>query len=353
MNEYQAFKVQDLVGKGFARQMAIDALNMCDWDLTQARNYLQSQGGGAREEQDELKRALEMSKSTTGINNFQTNNQMNFLSDLEPLTLEERQRIGNTPVGLKNIGNTCYLNSFIQALFHLPIVMEKVMALEDSAELQRQSSLNAMKRIESSYKLIIELKKLFAFMTKSEKRYADPTSMIRNIVDDFGNQMKIGDQQDITEVSEGFMSRIHEGFEAIANPYANQEDNPFAEEEDKKQNEEGSDHPEDSSDDDSSNLPLLDRVEEYNKKYDSEGFIKDLFFGKQIETTECDDKNTKDDICELEFLLIILEISVRFPQSYRVIIIFMRRGTKRQGLRWIQGSIFTKSGGGSQKHQKF
>jgi hypothetical protein len=34
-------------------------------------------------------------------------------------------------------------------------------------------------------------------------------------VDEFGNQVKIGDEEDIGEVSEGFMSRIHEGIEAI------------------------------------------------------------------------------------------------------------------------------------------
>lgn len=131
-------------------------------------------------------------------------------------------------------------------------------------------------------------------MTKSEKKYADPTAMIRNIVDDFGNQMKIGDQQDITEVSEGFMSRIHEGFEAITNPYKNEEENPFEEE---VKNQEGSDkQSEPSSSDDEEDIPILQKVESYRTNYESEGFIKDLFYGKQIETTECDGKETENDI---------------------------------------------------------
>lgn len=138
------------------------------------------------------------------------------------------------------------------------------------------------------------MKTLFAYMTKSEKKYADPTKMIRNIVDDFGNQMKIGDQQDISEVSEGFMTRLHEGFQAIANPYpAQQEKSPFdaavlGEEEKVEDADEGSENSEDSnrSSSISEDLPILERVEKYTKNEKDEGFIKDLFYGKQVETTE-------------------------------------------------------------------
>ena len=43
------------------------------------------------------------------------------------------------------------------------------------------------------------MKKLFAFMTKSDKKYADPTGVLKSIVDDFGNPIEIGDQKDIGE----------------------------------------------------------------------------------------------------------------------------------------------------------
>lgn len=308
MDQFQNFKVNNLIENGYSRDMAINALNIWDWDLSQARNYLISQGGGARREDDELNRIIEMSKSQDGINTYQHRNEMNFLSDLEPLTLEDRQRIGTTPVGLKNIGNTCYLNSFIQALYHLPLVMEKVMSLQETTELQRQSSLNAMKRVESSYNLIVELKRLFAFMTKSEKKYADPTKMIRNIVDDFGNQMKIGDQQDISEVSEGFMTRLHEGIQAILQPFTGQEEgNPFDEEQ--KEDNDSSDH-ESSSEQEDESATLLERVEQYAKKPRQEGFLKDLFYGKQVETTECSEEKGSESIEESEFLLILLNIEV-------------------------------------------
>lgn len=38
----------------------------------------------------------------------------------EPKTFDQRNRDENLPVGLKNVGNTCYFNTFIQALFFLP-----------------------------------------------------------------------------------------------------------------------------------------------------------------------------------------------------------------------------------------
>ena len=40
--------------------------------------------------------------------------------ETEPITTDHRGRIEEVPVGLKNVGNTCYFNSFMQAFFFLP-----------------------------------------------------------------------------------------------------------------------------------------------------------------------------------------------------------------------------------------
>ena len=37
---------------------------------------------------------------------------------MEPLELSLRERHSGTPVGIKNIGNTCYFNALIQIYFH-------------------------------------------------------------------------------------------------------------------------------------------------------------------------------------------------------------------------------------------
>ena len=45
------------------------------------------------------------------------------------------------------------------------------------------------KRIKESKKLIFEMKKLFATLTCSDKKYADPSGVLHSIVDDDGNRI--------------------------------------------------------------------------------------------------------------------------------------------------------------------
>ena len=70
------------------------------------------------------------------------------------------------------------------------------------------------KRIRASVKLIIELKKLFAFLAKSDKKYADPTGVLNSIVDDYGNTVQVGEQKDMAEFNNNFLARVQEGLHA-------------------------------------------------------------------------------------------------------------------------------------------
>ncbi len=65
----------------------------------------------------------------------------------------------------------------------------------------------------ASCKLVENLKQLFCSLIASDRKYVDPTSVISSIVDDYGNELAIGDQKDIGEFNLVFLSRIEDGLE--------------------------------------------------------------------------------------------------------------------------------------------
>lgn len=48
-------------------------------------------------------------------------------STYEPLDPEHRQRTDGVPVGLMNVGNTCYFNSLMQTYFMIPQLVREVL----------------------------------------------------------------------------------------------------------------------------------------------------------------------------------------------------------------------------------
>jgi len=55
------------------------------------------------------------------------------------------------------------------------------------------------------------MSKLFAHLIYTNKRYLDPTAVLKSLVDDFGNQILIGEQKDIGEFNLNFIERLEEG----------------------------------------------------------------------------------------------------------------------------------------------
>ena len=66
-------------------------------------------------------------------------------------------------------------------------------------------------RLEQSRQLIKNLKILFAEMSIGDSKYADPTKVLRSITDDSGKVIELGNQKDIGEFNDSFLSRVQEG----------------------------------------------------------------------------------------------------------------------------------------------
>jgi len=64
-----------------------------------------------------------------------------------------------------------------------------------------------------SCRLVESIKNLFCSLIASDRKYIDPTNVLSSIVDDYGNELAIGDQKDIGEFNLVFLSRIEDGFE--------------------------------------------------------------------------------------------------------------------------------------------
>ncbi len=52
---------------------------------------------------------------------------------------------------------------------------------------------------------------LFSRFSLSNKKYTEPSDVLRALVDDFGNPLSLGDQKDIGEFNLNFLERLEEG----------------------------------------------------------------------------------------------------------------------------------------------
>ncbi|KAM3127725.1 hypothetical protein pb186bvf_020157 [Paramecium bursaria] len=131
------------------------------------------------------------------------------------LSPDQRQRIENMPSGLKNMANVCYLNSLIQTYFHNPPFVKEILNFKYPINLSLEGMIMKneakAKRIQSSMKLVVQLQRLFAYLTYTNRRYVDPFAVFLNVVDEFGNRFQLGDQKDLAEFNSQFIACVDEG----------------------------------------------------------------------------------------------------------------------------------------------
>ena len=83
----------------------------------------------------------------------------------EPMEVSQRMREEGSllPSGLKNVGNTCYFNSLLQALFFLPNINKKLLLSKvQMAQVPGRSAPMEEQRKYASQAMVLNVRKLFA-----------------------------------------------------------------------------------------------------------------------------------------------------------------------------------------------
>lgn len=117
-----------------------------------------------------------------------------------------RKREGGLPVGLRNVGNTCYFNSLLQTYFYIPSLRQAILSFpadEAAKKTDKAATVDFMK----------ELQRIFAYFLFTNQKWVDPSALLKKILDRNGTPVNIGNQEDVSEFNELFLERIAEGLD--------------------------------------------------------------------------------------------------------------------------------------------
>uniref|UniRef100_A0A665VEJ0 Ubiquitin carboxyl-terminal hydrolase n=1 Tax=Echeneis naucrates TaxID=173247 RepID=A0A665VEJ0_ECHNA len=115
------------------------------------------------------------------------------------------------PVGIRNVGNTCWFSAVIQSLFHLPVFRRLVLNYHLS---EGQSvTLSLCSQDKRNIAFMQELRCLFALMVGSTRRFVDPSAAVELLRDAFRTSEA---QQDVSEFSHKLLDWLEDAFQLAA-----------------------------------------------------------------------------------------------------------------------------------------
>uniref|UniRef100_A0A6Q2XMR2 Ubiquitin carboxyl-terminal hydrolase n=1 Tax=Esox lucius TaxID=8010 RepID=A0A6Q2XMR2_ESOLU len=115
------------------------------------------------------------------------------------------------PVGIRNVGNTCWFSAVIQSLFHLPVFRRLVLNYCLSERILEKCKSPSDKR---NIAFMQELRCLFALMTGSTRRFVDPSAAVELLRDAFRTSEA---QQDVSEFTHKLLDWLEDAFQLAAN----------------------------------------------------------------------------------------------------------------------------------------
>uniref|UniRef100_A0A671W1D7 Ubiquitin carboxyl-terminal hydrolase n=1 Tax=Sparus aurata TaxID=8175 RepID=A0A671W1D7_SPAAU len=160
----------------------------------------------AQEEEREFNRALEASAEE----NAARMKRKRCEAQSEMCSPADWIRQDDWPVGIRNVGNTCWFSAVIQSLFHLPVFRRLVL----NYHLSERVLENCYGKDKRNIAFMQELRCLFALMVGSTRRFVDPSAAVELLRDAFRTSEA---QQDVSEFSHKLLDWLEDAFQLSAN----------------------------------------------------------------------------------------------------------------------------------------
>jgi ubiquitin C-terminal hydrolase len=97
-------------------------------------------------------------------------------------------------VGLVNQGGTCYMNSFLQQLFHVPEFCDAILKVSNDSKVEDNDEQSS-----SSDSFLFQLQVLFGYLRLSQKKFYDTITFCESFKDYDGQPISLIEQKDINE----------------------------------------------------------------------------------------------------------------------------------------------------------
>ncbi|XP_016004462.2 ubiquitin carboxyl-terminal hydrolase 28 isoform X1 [Rousettus aegyptiacus] len=126
------------------------------------------------------------------------------------------RRVDGWPVGLKNVGNTCWFSAVIQSLFQLPEFRRLVLSYSLPQSVLENCPSHTEKR---NIMFMQELQYLFALMMGSNRKYVDPSAALDLLKGAFRSSEE--QQQDVSEFTHKLLDWLEDAFQLAVNVNSN------------------------------------------------------------------------------------------------------------------------------------
>ncbi|XP_044113798.1 ubiquitin carboxyl-terminal hydrolase 28 isoform X4 [Neovison vison] len=126
------------------------------------------------------------------------------------------RRVNGWPVGLKNVGNTCWFSAVIQSLFQLPEFRRLVLSYSLPQNVLENCPSHTEKR---NIVFMQELQYLFALMMGSNRKFVDPSAALDLLKGAFRSPEE--QQQDVSEFTHKLLDWLEDAFQLAVNVNSN------------------------------------------------------------------------------------------------------------------------------------